>query len=690
MKFFDSKVSFAAGELSPVLAARADLAAYSIGAAELTNCLVLPQGGIINRPGTKRLTESNTFVNSRLVPFVNGKDSLCLVFKQNKTIDVYRPSGYVTSISGSPYGANELPELRWNQSMDVIYLFHPRVPVQKLLHISDSNWSIENVSFKHGPYQEMNTDENHKMWLGGAWLYSNVPFFTQDMMGMLVKLEVKIKASSGDALVGHVGGSPDLYARFTLFGASTIETHGNWNNRSILVLRKEPDDLDFDTSNPFRTWVGDGSNNFGLSVNEEEYGVEYKVIMTGATSGNVRITWSSGGGLINRNLEINFWGNSTSVGTKSVDNIRGSVAETSNWAIGAFGKPFGYPAIGIFHQERLVLGGTPSEPQTIWMSQPASWEDFGTSIPALDTDSITVTLAARNRNDVKSFSSREDLLVFTSEAEWVGAAGSKSDVFTPSSVSFVASGNRGAEPLDPLEVGQSILFLQKHGKTVRALGYQLDIDGYASSELSVLSSHLFEGTKVVRWSYQQEPWSVAWIVLDNGEVLGLTLQQEHQVTAWSRHLFNGHVKDVCAVPGAEQEELFMLIDNKLCVMNHREDRVGLFNEKTFLDDEISPYVSVFESMELEQNIGNGSLQGRHKQVSGATIRLFRSTGVKAGIVTENSRALDRIHDSQTPYTGDINVRLPGGAGRLCRIRVENDKPGPLSVLGIFQEVDVSE
>ena len=44
--------SFTAGELSPKLEGRIELEKYRQGCSELTNFLVLPQGGITRRPGT--------------------------------------------------------------------------------------------------------------------------------------------------------------------------------------------------------------------------------------------------------------------------------------------------------------------------------------------------------------------------------------------------------------------------------------------------------------------------------------------------------------------------------------------------------------------------------------------------------------------------------------------------------------
>jgi hypothetical protein len=34
--------------------------------------------------------------------------------------------------------------------------------------------------------------------------------------------------------------------------------------------------------------------------------------------------------------------------------------------------------------------------------------------------------------------------------------------------------------------------------------------------------------------------------------------------------------------------------------------------------------------------------------------------------------------------------MPGGVSRTCRVRVENRDPQPVTLLGIFQEVEINE
>jgi hypothetical protein len=70
--------SFKAGEVSPRMEGRVTLDTYREGLADMTNLLVLPQGGVTRRPGTEYLGEiKNSAQAARLIPF------------QFKTTDTY-------------------------------------------------------------------------------------------------------------------------------------------------------------------------------------------------------------------------------------------------------------------------------------------------------------------------------------------------------------------------------------------------------------------------------------------------------------------------------------------------------------------------------------------------------------------------------------------------------------------------
>ena len=709
MKLYDAKTSFAAGELSPVLHARIDLAQYHVGARTIRNFIVLPQGALINRPGTTVLDPERSYGAARLVSFVFSEEDSCVLAFGDGFVDRYSFTGFRERIPDSPYKSSHLARLRWLQSADVLYLFHPDVPIHTLRREMENGhrvWKFAKVELDKGPFEEANTDEKTKLSFIERpnfqyWLSANFPLFlTYDLLDALLKIEVKVKAWSGT--LDLAPGVPVVVK--DVFGPFTYRTTGKWTG-SVKVERCPPEGWVGKANEGEWVWENfkeyfsdkDAEENFAFSGTVEEYATHFRFTYSG-TKKRVVLAFDYEGGLIERILRVKEIQNQQEATVEDVEKKGGYIPETDAWAIGAFGPHYGYPSLGIFHQERLVLAATRHSPQTLWMSQPASWHDFSTSIPAKDTDAITVTLASKEVNEIRGLASRGDLLIFTAGAEWSAKAGAKTDVFTPSSIVITPSGYRGSHRLAPLDVGDVTLFVQRHGTTVRSMGYSLEVDGYSSSDISILAAHMFEGNPVVDWAYQQSPWSVVWCVLADGTVGALTIQREHQVTAWTRQAFgpDGHkVEGVCCIPGATQDDVYLAVrrGNGLQVerLNRRFDGAG-----SFKDAGAYTVHSVLECLDWEQSV-DGTLQGRHKQVPALTLRLFRTVTLRGGIVTENGAELDVLQfpDADLPgpadrlYTGDVRLVAPGGVGRTCRVRLENDEPSPVTILGIFPEVVVS-
>lgn len=88
--------SFAAGEISPALHGRVDLAKYQVGLATCLNWFIHPFGGASTRAGTEFVGESvDPAARSRLIPFqFNTAETYVLEFAHQK-MRVIRDGGYV-------------------------------------------------------------------------------------------------------------------------------------------------------------------------------------------------------------------------------------------------------------------------------------------------------------------------------------------------------------------------------------------------------------------------------------------------------------------------------------------------------------------------------------------------------------------------------------------------------------------
>lgn len=148
--------TFSRGEIGQELAARTDLAAYQTGLSKCVNFIVSPYGGVMNRPGTQFLAQTPDNEVAQLIRFkFNTVDTYCMEFTHLK-MRLYRGGELVVYSSGpnagdvfelvTPFTRDELSQLNYTQSADVMDIVHPNHKPQKIKRFAHDNWTITPVS----------------------------------------------------------------------------------------------------------------------------------------------------------------------------------------------------------------------------------------------------------------------------------------------------------------------------------------------------------------------------------------------------------------------------------------------------------------------------------------------------------------------------------------------------------------
>jgi hypothetical protein len=150
--------SLNAGELSPYLYARSDVDKYQSGCLVMENFVPLVQGGATRRPSLEYKFASVDDDKVRLVPFTfSVSDTYLLVIGDNE-INIYQDTTLKDTLV-APWGEDELDEIKYTQSADVMWLVHPDYPVQRLERTSDTSWSIADVEWDYPPLLDENDEE---------------------------------------------------------------------------------------------------------------------------------------------------------------------------------------------------------------------------------------------------------------------------------------------------------------------------------------------------------------------------------------------------------------------------------------------------------------------------------------------------------------------------------------------------
>jgi len=150
-------ITFNAGKLTPLIDVRSDTEKYSAGCRQLQNMIPLIYGPVTRRPGTKYIADcADHDVKSRMVPFVYSSNVTYELEFGDQVINVYYEGELVQGDISSPYLEDDLFELQFRQSADVMWIVHSSYKPRKLSRVSATSFTLAEIPFENGPFLERN------------------------------------------------------------------------------------------------------------------------------------------------------------------------------------------------------------------------------------------------------------------------------------------------------------------------------------------------------------------------------------------------------------------------------------------------------------------------------------------------------------------------------------------------------
>ena len=160
--------NFTAGELSPRLDGRTDLAKYFNGCKKLQNFLTFPQGGVTRRPGTEHIAvgDGSGADELRLIPFEFNVEQTYVLEFSDKKFRIYKDGGIVVDGGSSPievvtpYLTTDLSGLKFTQSADTMFIVHPNHAPRQITRTGHTAWTITEIDFRRGPFLDPVFDDS--------------------------------------------------------------------------------------------------------------------------------------------------------------------------------------------------------------------------------------------------------------------------------------------------------------------------------------------------------------------------------------------------------------------------------------------------------------------------------------------------------------------------------------------------
>jgi len=404
----------------------------------------------------------------------------------------------------------------------------------------------------------------------------------------------------------------------------------------------------------------------------------------------------------------------TSAKVVSIDVIEpfGATTATAEWREGAWSAVNGWPACGAFYEQRLMTASSWRDQDALWGSRMTEYEDFTPGV--LDTDAVSYKLQS---DIIRWLAPMGQLVAGTVNAEYQVGSQSSDEPMTPKNIRMLTRSRKGSASLDPINLGSSILFVQRrgdaenYGKRLRELSYNYINESFDGIDLTLFAEHI-TGSGIKRTAFMSSPYPILWAATADGRLIAMTYEREQKVIGWHYHPTEGVVEDLCVVPGENQDDLYLLVarevngDTKKYVEVLADFDFGDIEDAFFVDCGLSydgeptdalagldhlegcevavladgkvhpnctvsggeitldyeaskvhaglPYVSELEPFDLQSATMEGVGQGKAKRIHGVTLYLYQSGG---GEIGQDEDATERIFYKEEAEAGDEALPL---------------------------------
>ena len=741
-KIRKGQISFTAGEISPRLAVRNDLAKFDNALEQCLNFVVSPYGAIFRRPGSQYVADakSNSVV-SRLVDFeFSTTETYQLEFADGK-MRVFKNQAQILSLGTPyeltiPYSDAEIQDLRFAQSFNTLYVVHEDYAPREIVRVADDNWTITEVDFDEPPYVDENstsTTLTPSATTGSITVTASSATFASTDVGRAIRYKAGPDESDSTTYTG-TGSQTHFDIPFFPNGASDIEV--------LLVATNGAKNTQ---TNPTQYSVSNGQ-----VVMVAAPTVSQSLIIRPINTGSGEWGW----------MTITAYTSDTEV-TATVERELGGTNASDEWRLGAWSDTTGWPKSVTIHEQRLWFAGNADQPQTFWASEVGVYTNFQPDNVLYkggvdDDTSLTFTLGATQTQNIQWMGSKGALLIGTANGIF-SVEGVNGAAIAATNVSARKQTDVGCAFKPITETQNEILFIDRNKRRVYSLAYLFEVDGYVATDLTLLSEHFGNESTIEQIVYQGDN-DLVWARRANGDLISCTYIKGQDVTGWAQHELAGTsaaVNSISVITGSTYDELWVHVSrtidggnknyveylNEVFFLGDKEDAKYLDSMLSYsgaatstlsgldhlegeevtilaegnahpnktvsggsitLDYDVTKaqvglgYSSKAWTLDLSGGSVIGTSQGAVSRINQFSVRLFETLGAKIGYNESNPDLIefrgssDPMDSSPPLFSGYKKGTFPKGWDDAYKVFLVQEQPLPMTVLGIVVTASVTD
>jgi len=516
--------NFTYGEISPKIYARTDIEQYYKAAKKLRNCIVIPEGGVQRRFGTRyadtlQIATASDYCN---IEAISIEKSDYLLLWEEQSLKIYLENKLISQVN-SIYKKEDVKNLRFTQVYDRLIISHKNFPQYQLVRRANNAVLITEVDIPNNYFISQalgaNLDAVYPVRFetqgvipsSNPQIYANRTYYIR----VFLNTAFRIYQSSEDAV-----NDVNPYTPIDAGNNSYVIVLNNWVLEQIVFKNVPTFDFKRNYDNlTFQPAAKTGNTTLACSGNiftNDYIGGVFK-----GNDGIAKITGINSASVARIRVIKDF---------KDLSNMLGNLSFLGE---PAWSATRGYPKTCSYYQSRLFFGGTFTIPNGTWGSRVNEFYDFDDS-ERLDDSAISWYPSTGFSNQIVDFTSGNSLIVHTDSGSYSSQVLIDSPI-TPNNFSLNEQNKDGVADIPAAFVDNQIMYIDSSLGNVKVMQFDLNQSSYALNTISVFSSHLIV-SPVDLESFANPKYAQGcflFVANSDGTLAVLQTLSEEGVRAWS-------------------------------------------------------------------------------------------------------------------------------------------------------------
>lgn len=545
--------------------------------------------------GDELISETTLLTGYHSLAFTPLGSSAYIQFSSKLPI-IKKISSCVVAAAGAmslptPWAEADLGLVRFDQSLDVMFLAARGYKQKRIERRGDASWSVVDFDADDGPFLVGRTSDvklTPSVIEGNGTLTASRAFFNAGHVGALFYLY-----HEGQRLDTYLAGANQFTDTIKITGVNetnyndrdfTYSIAGTWAGKvkvgrsfdseltGFQEFRKAQATADIDiTSNVGPIIDDDNEDNviawYRLGIADGDY-----------TSGEVHITVQYGGGGGFGICRVVGFTSATEVDIEVLTPFKGNYA-VDDWREGAWSGVQGYPSAVTLADGRLFWAGD----DRVWGSISDAFSSYDETFEG-DAGPLARAIAVGGRNEARWMLPMSAIVVGTDARVAAVVANSLGDTITPTNLRVVPQSKVGvSKDVNPvLLANDRALFVEAAGRNIYELSLDPNVSKYIATPFSKLTTDLF-ASGIVEMAASTLPDQRVWVVTNDG-VVCIVYEPEQKVVAFIpiQTTPGDLIESICVLPGVGQDRI------RASIRREVNGQTVRYTEDLALDTQVRP------------------------------------------------------------------------------------------------------